>query len=190
MFANSDLPLRAGFGLQSTPVDAARQPLPFAIAQGADGLAALWPRETTLMQTPHAQPHAGAIPDQQLDPVAGTVTKRVGAAVARRTPQRLLDFERQAVDAQAHIDGLDRQPQLFGADHRNRSRNHWPQAAASDAGQRIATTVCCRRTSISMVLEGSSLGACTRTGTRDDAKRFASTLPETLSAPIAMSLRS
>lgn len=40
---------------------------------------------------------------------SATVTKRVGAAVARRTPLRLLDFERQAVDTQAHIDGLDRQ---------------------------------------------------------------------------------
>ena len=114
---------------------------------------------------------------------------RVGAAVARRAPQRLLDFERQAVDAQAHIDGFDRQPQLFGADHRNRSRNHWPQAVASDAGQRIATTVCCRRISTSMVLEGASLGVCTRTGTRDGAGRFAGTPPGSRSTPITMSLR-
>ena len=86
------------------------------------------------MQTPHAQPYAGAVPDQQLDPIAGTVTKRVGVAVSRRMPQLLLDFERRVVNAQTHIDGLDRQPQLVGLDHRSKSRSHWPHAVASDAG--------------------------------------------------------
>src|ERR1035437_5685166 len=137
----SNLSVRGRFGLQSAPVDSRRQPAPFGQAQGAGDVIALRPGKATLMQTPYAQPDTGAVPDQHLDARAIAIPKRIGGAITRRSPQSLLDLERQAIDAHAHIHRFDGQPDLVRTDHRRTSRNHCPQTAASDSGQVIWKTV-------------------------------------------------
>lgn len=54
------------------------------------------------MQSPMAQPDAGTVPDQELQPRRATIAKGVGIAVARGC-QEILDPLRQAVDAAAHV---------------------------------------------------------------------------------------
>jgi hypothetical protein len=53
----------------------------------------------------------------------------------------------QSVRADAHIDGLDGQPQGVDADHRSHSRNQAPQEVASCAGQSTTMTVAPRHSS-------------------------------------------
>ena len=65
------------------------------------------------MQAPLTKPNAGAIPDQQLEPILAAIVKGVGTAVAGRTAQSILDSLREPVDAGAHVDRLDDQPNLI-----------------------------------------------------------------------------
>ena len=136
----SDLPVHRRPGLQSAPVDSADQPAPFFRAQGAGGRVALRPREAPLVQTPDTQPDAGAVPNQQFDPVAAAIPKGVSRAIARRPPQRLLNLERQAIDPHSHIHRFHGQPDLLGPNHRRISRSHCAQIAACDTGQVTSTS--------------------------------------------------
>lgn len=74
------------------------------------------------MQTPHAHPHAIAIPAHHLDAGMAAVAEDVGDAVARGTTQQLLDVQRQPVDAGADVDRLRRQPDCVGLQSQQRQQ--------------------------------------------------------------------
>src|SRR4051812_5072734 len=120
---------------QTLPVHAGGQPSPLIGPERADRLARLRPGETATVQTALRQPDAGAVPYQKLDAVAAFVAEGVGAAVAGRTAQALLHAHRQALDAQAHIDRLDRQPHLLRHEvHASDCINAASQRASTGAG--------------------------------------------------------
>jgi hypothetical protein len=56
------------------------------------------------------QQSAIAIPADQLDAIMSAIAKHVGSAITGCASQRLLDLQGQSVDANAHIDWVDRQP--------------------------------------------------------------------------------
>ena len=70
------------------------------------------PSEATLMQTAYAQPDAGAIPDQQFNPVAIFIAKCVGIAIAGRLAQTLLHMQGKPIRAEPHVDWFNRQIDL------------------------------------------------------------------------------
>src|SRR5574338_1478427 len=108
----SHSPVRRWSGIETLPVDAGDQPSPLACRQRAHRGVGAGPGEMTLMQAALAKPDTGAIPDQQLEPVAPTVAEPVGTAVAGTAAERRLDPLRKSIDSGAHVDRLDDQPDL------------------------------------------------------------------------------
>ena len=74
----------------SSPIDTAGKPMPIRLIEHKNFILTGWPNEATLMQTAYAQPDAGAIPDQQFNPVAIFIAKGVGIAIAGWLAQTLL----------------------------------------------------------------------------------------------------
>lgn len=91
----------------------------------------------TLMQAPLAEPDAGAIPDQELEPVAPAIAEGVGAAVAGAALERALDSLGESLDPGSHVDRLDHQPDLGRCRHHGSCRNRSASHGASSAGNSI-----------------------------------------------------
>ena len=88
------------------------------------------------------------VSDQRLDAITAAIAKGIRGTVTRRIPQGLLNPERQAINALAHIDRFDDQPYLICPDHFRTSRSHAAQAWAREIAQAIWKTGCWRRISI------------------------------------------
>ena len=93
------------------------------------------PGQAALGQSTGAKPETGAVPTKPFDPVVAAVAEGIGGAVAGRASQQVLNAQRQAIDADPQVDGLDDPPDLLGLYHRSNALNHCPQAAASARGQ-------------------------------------------------------
>jgi len=101
-YTGSGLPIGPRQGPQAAPIDPRHQPVPLCLAQGKTTLIARRPDEAALVQTPLAQPHPGAVPHQQLQPIAGPVAEHERRPGTRRMAQGLLHDGRQTVDPPAH----------------------------------------------------------------------------------------
>jgi len=98
------------------------------------------------MQATLREPDAVAIPLQQFQARAGAVAKQVGAAVAGQAAQRLLDAQGQAIDAQAHVHGLEHQPGAGDRQHSPSPRSTWASQAGSTESGRLSCQPlgCCK----------------------------------------------
>jgi hypothetical protein len=94
------------WGIQSLPIDTRDEPLPLGGRERTHRRFCGGPDEMPTMQTAMTQPDAGAIPSQELDPGSPMIVKGVGAAVARRATQGVLDALRQTIYAGTHVDGF------------------------------------------------------------------------------------
>ena len=119
------------------PVDTGRQPTPLCGREGEGGGIRGRPDEVAAMQAPLTKPNAGAIPDQQLEPILAAIAKGVGTAVAGRTAQRVLDSLREPVDAGAHVDRLDNQPNLT----RCRDHGSCPSTSANHGALPVGSSI-------------------------------------------------
>ncbi len=99
-------------GVQSLPIDPGNQPLPLRRREGEQRSVCRGPGEVALMQTSLTKPDAGAIPDQEFEPILPSVAEGVSAAVAGRAAQGVLETLREALDAGPHVDRFDDQPDL------------------------------------------------------------------------------
>ena len=84
------MPRRARF--EALPINAGNQPLPLRLRHGEQPVAGTGPAKTALMQAPLTEPYAGAVPLQQLEPRAASITKSVSRTIAGRAPKCLLDI--------------------------------------------------------------------------------------------------
>src|SRR3546814_19981191 len=71
---------------------------------------------------------------QDLQPCAPAVGKHIGV-MRLRGAEDFHDTSQQPIHAAAHVHGLNGQPDLVDADHRNSSRNQAPHSWAACAGQ-------------------------------------------------------
>ena len=77
--------------LKTLPFDAGDQPVPLPRRQTHGARFRGRPDEVPSVQSSMAQPYAGAVPDQQLQPRRSAITKGVRVTVARGGPQEILD---------------------------------------------------------------------------------------------------
>ena len=73
--------------------------------------------EAPPVQAALAEPHPGAVPDEQFEPCARSVGERPGAALIGRMTQMMLYMTGEAFHAPAHVDRFDGQKDLFRAIH-------------------------------------------------------------------------
>ena len=99
-------------GAQSLPIDPGDEPLPLCRCKGECCGICVGPSEVAAVQTSLTKPDAGAIPNEEFDPVLSSVAKGVGTAVAGRTAKGILDTLRKSFDARTHVDWFDDQPDL------------------------------------------------------------------------------
>ncbi len=119
-----DAPVCGGGGTQTLPVHTADEPLPLLLIERADGGSGLvlggsgcddggcWPDDAATMEAALGEPDAGAVPDEEFDAGAAFVAKRVGAAVAGAVAEVVLYALGETVDALAHVDGFEGEPDL------------------------------------------------------------------------------
>ena len=108
------LPVGRRCGVQSWPIDPGNPPLPLRRREGEHRGICRGPGEVALRQAALTEPDAGAIPDQELEPILASVAEGVGASIAGRAAQGVLDLLRQAIHSRAHVDRFDDQPDLRG----------------------------------------------------------------------------
>ena len=89
---------RGGFvPVSYTHLDVYKRQLPLRRREGAHRGIGGGPGEVALVQTAMAEPDAGTIPNEELDPGAPMIVKGVGAAVAGRTAQTCLLYTSRCV---------------------------------------------------------------------------------------------
>lgn len=64
------------------------------------------------MQASLAEPNTRAIPDQELEAMLAFIAESVGAAITGRTAECVLYLLGEAINANAHVDGFNDQPNL------------------------------------------------------------------------------
>ena len=134
----SGAPVSGRFGVDPRPVNAGDEVVPLGSREWAGGTVSTGPSEVTAMQSSLTQPDAGTIPDQKFETRATPIAKDVGAAIARCAAQRVLDAHRKRIDAGAHVDGVDHEPQV------NRAGNHgsWRNTVTRLGRSGIAQSMC------------------------------------------------
>ena len=85
-----------------------------------------------------AKPYPAAVPDQQFQPIATAIPEGIGAPIAGRLANALLNQCRQAIDTHAHIHRLHSQIDILGYNHFNQLDSQRPRESASSTGQRIS----------------------------------------------------
>ena len=128
------------------PVDTGAQPAPLRGREGEGGGVHCRPGEVTTMQAPLAEPDAGAIPDQEFEPVLAPVAKGVGRAVARAATEGVLYPLGESINAGTHVDRFDHQPDLGRCrDHgscRNNSTSQGVLPAGNSMRQPLGLWIC------------------------------------------------
>src|SRR5471030_1938173 len=96
----------------SINVDAIEEPVQLFGRQFDHRLLPTWPDEVIFLEAPQHQPEAGALVEQQLDPVASAVVEGKHGTCKRIELHRLLDQRHQAVDTGPEVDRLTMQEDL------------------------------------------------------------------------------
>src|SRR5665213_1485822 len=153
--------------LQALPWQPEHQGVELLWAQGERGRVrrcTSGPLEAALVQSPRGAPHAKAVVHQQLDAAGAGVGKEV-AVVRQRGAEDLYHAGQQPVNAGAHVDGVDRQPDGVDPNHRSSSRIHAAHCEAAAHGQLTLMAIGPRRSSMRMSV-GTAWAGGNCTGTK------------------------
>src|SRR6185437_10747723 len=132
----------------ATPWQSDHQRLQLLVADSQSRLGSgVCPYESSLMQSPCAQPDPDPVVQQQLEPIRAAIGEEVSVVRTRLT--EYANYPRQCrFRSGAHVHRLDCQPHRVDADHRSSSRSQPAHSAAAANGQSTFTTVAPRRSSI------------------------------------------